>query len=118
MPDRTIQIGSVLREEIQNVILRGLNDPRVRGLISVTRVDVTPDLAEARVFVSVLPEQHARLTVEALGHAAGHIQSKIAPQLNMRRLPKLRFKEDESLKKQARLDAALAQHKDTVETET
>jgi ribosome-binding factor A len=109
MHDRLTQIGSVLREAIQEVIQRGLNDPRIRGLVSITKVEVTPDLGEARVHVSVLPEQHARLTVEALGHAAGHIQSRIAPQLNIRRLPRLRFRVDESLKKQAGIDAALAQ---------
>ena len=117
MTDRLAKLASVLRESIQEVILRGLNDPRVRGLVSVTNVELTPDLAEARVFVSVLPQQHAKLTVEALGHAAGHIQSCIAPQLNIRRMPRLRFKVDDSLKKQAELDVALAQDRTMVETE-
>ena len=117
MSDRLAKMASVLRETIQEVILRGLNDPRVRGLISVTNVEVTPDLSEARVFVSVLPQQHADLTVQALGHAAGHIQSQIAPQLNVRRLPRLKFKVDDSLKKQAALDVALAQDGTKVETD-
>ena len=117
MTERTVQLGSVLQQAIQQVILRGLNDPRVRGLISITKVEVLPDLSEARVFVSVLPQEHAVLTVRALGHAAGHIQAKIAPHLNIKRLPRLQFRVDDSLKKQARLDAALAQDRPDVEIE-
>jgi ribosome-binding factor A len=117
MPERTVQLGSVLQQAIQEVILRGLNDPRVRGLISITKVEVLPDLSEARVFVSVLPEQHAALTVRALGHAAGHIQAKIAPQLSLKRLPRLQFRVDDSLKKQASLDAALAHDRTDAEND-
>jgi ribosome-binding factor A len=109
MPDRTAQVAAVIRAEVQQVLSRGVNDPRVRGLISVTKVDVTADLAEARVFVSILPQEHAELTMHGLRSAAGFIQREIAPAITMKRMPRLSFRLDDSLKKQAVLDAAITQ---------
>ncbi len=107
MSIRTDKIASVIRHAVQDVITRGLGDPRIRGLVSITHVDVTPDLAEAKVHVSVLPQKHEDLTMHGLQDAAGHIQHEIAPAITARRLPRLRFVKDDSLKKQALLDAAL-----------
>jgi ribosome-binding factor A len=107
MSQRTAQIASVIQTAVQRVITRGLNDPRVRGLISVTKVEVSPDLADARVFVSVLPAEHSELTMHGLRSAAGFIQSEIAGEVAARRLPRLSFRLDESLKKQAALDEAI-----------
>ena len=107
MSIRTDKIASVIRHAVQDVISRGLGDPRIRGLVSITHVDVTADLSEAKVHVSVLPATHEDLTMHGLQDAAGHIQHEIAPAITSRRLPKLRFVKDDSLKKQAALDAAL-----------
>jgi len=107
MTQRTEQVASVVRHAVQRVLSRGLNDPRVRGLVSVTRVDVTPDLAEARVHVSILPAEHTELTMHGLRSAAGHIQGEIAGEVSARRMPRLVFKLDETLKKQAEIDAAI-----------
>lgn len=107
MTQRTEQIASVIRIAVQRVISRGLNDPRVRGLISVTKVEVAPDLADARVFVSILPADCSELTMHGLKSAAGYIQSEIADEVAARRLPRLSFRLDESLKKQAMLDQAI-----------
>jgi ribosome-binding factor A len=108
MSQRTEQISSVIRHAVQRVLSRGLNDPRIRGLVSVTKVEVTPDLAEARVHVSILPAEHTELTMHGLQSAARHIQSEIAEDVSARRLPRLVFKLDESLKKQAEIDAAIS----------
>jgi ribosome-binding factor A len=108
MPNRTDKVASVIRHAVQNVITRGLNDPRVRGLVSVTRVDVAPDLADAQVHVSVLPAHFAQLTLRGLDDAAGFIQRQIGPAVTARRLPRLHFRLDETLKQQAALDSALA----------
>lgn len=107
MPDRTAQVATVIRAEVQQVLSRGINDPRVRGLISVTKVDVTSNLAEARVYVSILPAEHSELTMHGLKSAAGFIQREIAPSIVMKRMPRLSFRLDESLKRQAEIDAAI-----------
>lgn len=104
---RTDKLASVIRHAVNDVIARGLGDPRIRGLVSVTKVDVAPDLSEAKVHISVLPQQHEDLTMHGLHDAAGHIQREIGPAVSARRLPRLRFVKDDSLKKQAMLDVAL-----------
>jgi ribosome-binding factor A len=107
MSQRLEQIASVIQIAVQRVISRGLNDPRVRGLISITKVEVAPDLADARVYVSVLPAENAELTMHGLRSAAGHIQAEIAGEVAARRLPRLSFRLDDSLKKQAEIDQAI-----------
>jgi len=107
MSTRTEKLGSVIQAAVQNLLIRGLNDPRIRGLVTVTRVDVTEDLTEARVFISVLPQHAAALTMHGLHDAVGHVQRQIAPDITTKRMPRLRFIADDSLKRQAELDAAI-----------
>lgn len=101
------QIASVLQRAVQAVLSRGLNDPRIKGLITVTSVKVAPDLINATVNVSIHPESAARTTMKGLEAAARHIRSQMARHVEMRRVPELAFKLDESLKKQAEVLAAL-----------
>ncbi|QDU71219.1 30S ribosome-binding factor RbfA [Mucisphaera calidilacus] len=106
MSHRIEQIASMLRRAISEVIQREISDPRVTGLTSITRIDVTPDLAEAFVYVSVLPEEHATRSVAGLNHASRHIHDGVIRRVSLRHVPKLRFRLDQSLKKQAEvLDA-------------
>ena len=105
---RTDKVASVIRHAVQDVIARGLNDPRVRGLISVTRVEVAPDLADAQVHISVLPAERSELALHGLRDAAGFVQREIGAAVTARRMPRLHFRLDDSLKRQAALDAALA----------
>lgn len=107
MTQRTDQIGSVLRRALQAQISRGLADPRVRGLISITGVSVSPDLADATVRVSVVPAEHEQLTLHGLRHAASHLRARVKPELRLRRVPRLHFQLDPSIKRQAELDAAI-----------
>jgi len=107
MTVRTQQVASSIRAAVQMSITRGLNDPRIRGLISITRVSVAPDLSEAFIHVSVLPEEHSTLTLRGLESAAGHIRSSLRDSVRLRKVPRLIFRLDESIKKQAKLDAAI-----------
>lgn len=107
MSHRPEQVASVIRRAVQEVLLRGVNDPRVRGMVSVTRVTVDPDLAEARIQVSVLPAERAALTLLGLKSAAPHLERKIRGELHARRMPHLKFELDDSLKKVAALEASI-----------
>jgi ribosome-binding factor A len=100
-------MASTLREAIQQVISRGLADPRVRGLITVTGVRVTPDLAEAIVDISVLPASAQELTYHGLSAASAHIRHEVGELVEMRRMPAIRFNLDRTLKKEARVLDAL-----------
>lgn len=114
MSHRPEQVVSLIRRAVQAELLRGVNDPRVRGLVSVTRVTVDPDLAEARIFISVLPDEHAKLAIAGLQSAAIHLQRKIRADLPLRRMPHLRFVLDDSLKKAADVERAVRRGVDDI----
>ncbi|MCC6676811.1 MAG: 30S ribosome-binding factor RbfA [Phycisphaerales bacterium] len=109
MSRKTEQLASTLQRALQEVIARGLNDPRITGLITITSVRISPDLREAVVMVSVLPEEKQELVVHGLKHAAPHIRREIGENIRSRQLPTLHFRLDESLKKQAAVIRAISQ---------
>jgi ribosome-binding factor A len=106
MPDsvRQLKVASRIQRIAAMVLLRDVADPRVDGLVSITRVETTPDLREARVFLSVLGGTHTPATVlEGIRSAGRHIQAEVADNLALRYAPRLSFHLDESLKKQAEI---------------
>ena len=83
------------------IILHELNDPRLTGMPSITRVAVSDDLANADVYVTIMGsagQQTAALN--ALKHSAGMMRTKLTKSLNMRVSPFLKFHMDENLKKE------------------
>ena len=107
MTQHASQIESVLLRAVQDVFSRGLNDPRVRGLVSVTRVELAGDYSEATVWCSVLPEEHGALSIRGIESAGRWIRREAAEKVRLRRMPQLRFKLDASLKKQADVLSAI-----------
>ncbi|MHC4142995.1 MAG: 30S ribosome-binding factor RbfA [Planctomycetota bacterium] len=112
MTHRPDQVASLIQRAVQTVLSRGLSDPRIRGLVSVTRVRVDDALSQAAIYVSVLPAKHADLSLKGLEHAASRIRKQIGKAIQLRRMPRLSFHLDESIKKQAEFDAALAEARD------
>ena len=109
MPHRKEHLEATLQRVLGQLLTRGLADPRVKGMISVTGVTVTPDGEEALVKVSVLPGEHAKTTVEGLKSASHHLRVEAGRRLETRRMPTLRFEQDDSLKKQAEVLQAIQQ---------
>jgi ribosome-binding factor A len=107
MTVRSEQVASVIQRSVQQIISRGVNDPRVRGLISVTGVKLSPDLRQATIMVSVMPEEHATLTLHGLTSAARHIQRQLRELVELRRVPRVSFKLDDSIKRENRVLAAI-----------
>ena len=107
MSVRQQKVSAQIRRIVSELLLRGVADPRVdemRGLVSVTKVEVTPDLREARVYVSILTTQGTPATVfSGLKSATRSIQGAVAKALQMRSAPHLEFLLDETLKKEAEL---------------
>lgn len=90
----------MIRSVVSDAITNRLNDPRIEPLSSVTRVEVTPDLEFAKVWVSVMgPEATQRRTIAGLRSAGGYIQKMLAGELQIRVVPRLSFHLDESIKK-------------------
>ncbi|MFG0257352.1 MAG: 30S ribosome-binding factor RbfA [Phycisphaerales bacterium JB043] len=107
MSTRLLQLGAAMHRSIQTVLARGLADPRIKGIITVTRVEVSPDLKEARAFVTVSPPEQEELTMHGLRSASKHIRHEIADTLTLKQTPHLRFLIDELYKKEAEVHAVL-----------
>ncbi|MCH7847239.1 MAG: 30S ribosome-binding factor RbfA [Planctomycetes bacterium] len=109
MSRRTDQIASLIRRAVQSRLSRGLNDPRVRGMISVTQVTVAADLSEAVILISVMPAKHAQLTLRGLQSAATHLRGELGRTARLRHQPRLTFKLDDSMRHAAEAMAAIMQ---------
>jgi ribosome-binding factor A len=107
MSRRTEMLGSTIQRELAVIILRELDDPRLTGFPSITRVKLSPDLSIADVYVTVMgTEGHQTAALNALRHSAGLMRSRLADAVSMRTAPYLKFHLDERLKKElAVLDA-------------
>ena len=101
MSRRTQQMASEIHKAVQEVINRGLHDPRISGLITVTGVRVTEDLKSAFVEISVLPGDRQSLTMHGLRAAGRHIRREVGDMIAIKQMPELVFRLDQSLKKQA-----------------
>jgi ribosome-binding factor A len=108
MSHRREQLASDLRRAVQAAIDRGLNDPRISGMITVTEVHVTQDLKTAHISVSVLPADRQDLTMHGLRSAAGHLRRQIGSGMRVRSMPQLVFALDDRSKKQAAVLGAIA----------
>ena len=98
MSRRTERVNELLRQEISDLLLRELRDPRLDGLISITQVEVSPDLSNARVMVSVMSETATPGdALKALNSAAGFLHKELVHRLEMRRVPFLTFHLDTSI---------------------
>lgn len=99
MSRRRERFASALRTVVANLVQTQLTDPRLRGLLTVTRVEVSPDLRLARVYVTVLGDEgEQKSSLVALRHAAGHLQSLLKKHLEFRVCPILDFRLDQELK--------------------
>ena len=96
---RSLRIAEAIREVVSSAILFEVADPRVRS-VTVLRVEVSGDLRNATVYVSVMgTEAEQKLAMQGLQHAAGFLQARVATRLQTRFTPVLTFKRDDSVKK-------------------
>ena len=98
MSIRIERIGEQVRGELSRLLRDEVSDPRV-GMLSLTRVEVAPDLSTAAVFWSPLGPKAADVEqmAEGLMSAAGFLRRRLAKELSLRRTPELRFRHDPSL---------------------
>jgi ribosome-binding factor A len=104
---RQRQVAELLHQEISQLIQHRTRDPRL-GFVTVTGVDVSPDLSLARVHVSVLGDAtDTETTLEGLNSAAGYFRRELGQSLSLRFVPKLTFKLDTSLEHSLHIDKLL-----------
>lgn len=98
MSRRTDRVNDLIREELSKLIREELNDPRLHGLLTITKVDVSPDLRQARAHISVLGSDEDRAsTMEALQSARAFLRHELGKRITMRSTPNLRFVSDTSM---------------------
>ena len=96
---RRQKIASVIRQVIADAILHRMHDPRVEPLTAVTRVEMSLDLLVARVFLTIPGDAGDETrTLQAIRHAGGYMQRRVAAELTLRNCPELRFDVDQSTK--------------------
>jgi len=106
MTQRTARLDELLREEISDVVRREVDDPRI-GFVTITDVEVSPDLRHANVWVSVIGSQDERKqTLRALSHAMPFVRGRLG-KLRLKRIPDLHVKEDDSAERGTRVLAIL-----------
>jgi ribosome-binding factor A len=105
---RPERVAETIKREMAEILTRKMRDPRLGGMISVTEVEVTPDLSMARIFVSVLSEGAERDQVmQALARSEGFVRHELAPRLGLREMPTVRFVLDTSIERGARVEELL-----------
>ena len=98
MTRRTDRINGILRQEISLLLSRELNDPRLSGVVSITRVETSTDLTYARVFVSVLGNQAEKETVlSGINSAMGYMRRELRDRISLKYIPELKFILDYSI---------------------
>ena len=107
--NRLNRINEELKKEISKIISFELKNPEITGLISVTKVKITPDLKYAKVYVSLLNSKNEEKTMEALEQAVGFMRSSIAKSINLRITPELTFEKDNSMEYGMKIDSILKQ---------
>jgi len=104
---RQRKVADLIQEELSDIIARRVRDPRVEG-VTITGVRVSPDLRYAEVYFSQFGDDEARQSALAgLTAAAGFMRHELAPRLDLRYTPELRFHVDRSWEEGARIDALL-----------
>ncbi|AIM17711.1 30S ribosome-binding factor RbfA [Neobacillus sedimentimangrovi] len=109
MSHRPNRVGEQMKKELSDIIGRKIKDPRI-GFVTVTDVQVTGDLQQAKVFISVLgDDEQKENTLKGLAKARGFIRSEIGHRIRLRKTPEIIFEFDESINYGNRIETLLHQ---------
>lgn len=106
---RTSKVGAMIRDALVEVLRHDLKSAPL-GLVSVTDVEISPDLHFARVYVSGYDEKETKEKVEELQNAKGRIRGFLGKRIHLRYTPELDFKYDETTMRASRIEALLVEH--------
>ena len=109
MTERIHKVNSLLEHEVSAIVARDFKFPD--ALVTITHVDTTPNLIEARAHVSVMPESQIKHIVGVLNKGVYEVQKKINKKLNMRPIPRISFVEDDKVHDAARIEELLSKLK-------
>lgn len=104
---RSQRVAEAIKRRMGEIIIRRIKDPRM-GLISVTRVEVSPDLREASIYISIYGDEKSKIqAIEGLENAKGFIRQEIGRGMKLRYLPQIFFRIDGSIEESFRLKEIL-----------
>lgn len=115
---RSDRIGGAIKRELAKLLHLQMKDPRV-GMVTVTEVEVTSDLAYAKIFITLLEDEaeSIRETLAVLNKASGYLRTELARKVKLRQMPELIFKYDESIRRathiQKLIDSVIDDDKET-----
>ena len=95
---RPQRLGDLIQREVSDLIRLEVRDPRV-GMITITSVDVSPDMSHAKIFFTMLEKEKLPETLAGLARCAGFLRSQLARRIKMYTTPELRFAYDESVER-------------------
>ena len=104
--DRTDRIGEEIRKVISEMIQNELKDPRVKGLISVTKVLLTKDLKFCKIYISVMGADKEEV-LQGIKSGAGYMRKELGNRVQIRILPELQFVIDDSIEYGAHIDKVI-----------
>lgn len=109
---RANRVAEQMKKEVSEIIQRELKDPRI-GFITVTDVDVTGDLQQAKIFITVYgEEEERRKTFDGLEKAKGFIRSETGKRIQLRKTPEISFEFDESIERGNRIETLIREMKE------
>ena len=104
---RPTRVGDQIREEVADLLAREVHDPGI-GFVTITHVNVTPDLQQARVYYTTMGDEAARRqSRKALERATPFLRRQLGRRLRLRRVPELQFFFDESIERHDRIERIL-----------
>ena len=104
--NRAERVAGTLRRELAQLIQFEVKDPDV-GFVSLSDVEVTRDLAHARVFVTVFEPDKAASSIAALNKAAGYLRRRLGQEMRIRSVPELHFEHDASVETGQQMDSLI-----------
>lgn len=104
---RVSRVGEQMKKELSQIIQREIKDPRI-GFVTITGVEVTGDLQQAKIFISVMGNEDQKdNSLKALQSAKGFIRSEVGKRMKLRHTPELLFKIDESIEYGSKIENLL-----------
>lgn len=110
MPDRLPRVNQLIRQELSEIIRR--ESESLNGLlITLTRVDTSPNLIQSKVYLSIMPESRAGRTLQSLNRNIYRMQQKLNKRLKMRPVPKIILLEEKQTARAGQIEKILARLK-------
>ena len=107
MSERIVKLNELFKREISKILLKEENFDR-SILVTVTRVDISPELSGAKIFISVMPEEKRKEVLDFLKKDIYHIQQELNKRLYLRKIPRIVFQEEAKVEEAARIEELIS----------